>query len=678
MFRTHINLFPGLLAILLPLFGRAQEDANGGTAKLTRALSPELRRIEHRLEEITREMTTLPEVRKQPWGSRYGHRSADLPGETTPDWVQMDLGESSGSVGMVALVPVNLSYRGESGAGYGFPRRFRVEISDNPDMRDAVVVVDRSGADVANPGRYPLVFEFEPVAGRHLRITSLKHFVEDSTIFWALEELLMLEGNQIKVGKVSRSSDTDLFPQWVPSRINDGQSALGMPVDVTISSPTQGYMSARLSMADGGFSPPPPLRKWCAVDLGKPEKIHQVRLLPLESETHEVVGGRGFPRKFTLQLANAPDFSEVVWETNRGDYPLGYPDGCPINIDVPRVEARYVRLLVDSMWSRDDWCVFGLAELQVYDSNRNLALGKPAYAQDQMDKPPEAGWAPAYLVDGYTSRHRLIEWPEYLRLMGRRGMLEMEKISLRQQRANGLSLGKKVVNILVALVMTLILAAWVLGIRRHRVLRRREVEELRQQIARDLHDDIGSNLGGIVLLSEIGSEQSQDPNSRSDFEAIRRAAEDASLAMRDIVWLIQREPVGLKDFVARMRQSLRTILNHPDVSMDVEPSLFQDRPLGLLFRRHVFLAFKEVLNNVRKHAGTRQAKVKVEIGTDRLRFTVRDEGIGFDPEAPGGQGHGLGNLTRRAARVSGTVRIDSALGKGTEVAFEAPFSKTPA
>jgi signal transduction histidine kinase len=68
--------------------------------------------------------------------------------------------------------------------------------------------------------------------------------------------------------------------------------------------------------------------------------------------------------------------------------------------------------------------------------------------------------------------------------------------------------------------------------------------------------------------------------------------------------------------------------------------------------------------------------VKVVIGPRSLRFTVRDEGVGFDPEKTGGSGHGLDNLKRRASRVSGSVRIDSSPGKGTEVTFEAPFSSS--
>ena len=672
MLRTRAVLFLGLLVIWQPGHGYAQ-GGEDSVERLIRHLSPELRRVEGRLDEIAREMATLPVVRKEPWGSRYGHRSADLPNETTPDWVQLDF-EKQRSVDMVALMPVNLSYRGEAGAGYGFPKRFRVEISDNADMSDSVVLVDQANSDVENPGMYPLVFEFKPVAGRYLRFTSLKHARDDGAYSWAMEELIVMQGNIMELGRISCSTSMDLYPQWVLQRIIDGQSGLGMPVDVTAPSPTLGYLSDRLSLKVAGHSLPPSLRKWCAVDLDKPEMIEQLRVLPLESDVHEVVGGRGYPRQLMVQLANDPDFNEVIWETRRGDFILGYPSGCSINISVPGVEARYVRVLAESMWSRDNWCVFGLSELQVYGSNRNLAFGKRVYANDVADKPPEAGWSPAHLVDGYTSRYHLIEWPEYLRMMDKRGKLEKERVDLVHRRAYKLSLGTKVLGGTVVSVLALVMAAWIWGMMRHRMLRRREVELLRQQIARDLHDDIGSNLGGIVLLSEIGSEHCPDVESRSDFEAIRKAAEDASLSMRDIVWLIQREPVGLKDFVTRMRQSLRMILSHSNISLEVEPEAFKDRPLGLMFRRHVFLAFKEVLNNVRKHAQTRQITVKVKIESDRLRFTVRDEGVGFDPEETGASGHGMSNLKLRASRISGSFRIDSALGKGTEVTFEAPFS----
>ncbi|MDX1680750.1 MAG: discoidin domain-containing protein [Akkermansiaceae bacterium] len=660
----------GMMLLILPGPLRAQKESSR-VDSLVRLLSPKLRQMEARIEEIEQQTALLPDVRKQPWGSRYGHRSADLPTATTPDWLQLDLGETS-RVDLMALAPVNLSYRRKDGAGWGFPKRFRIEIADNPEMKNSTVLVDRSKADVPNPGAYPLLFEFEPARGRYLRFTSLKHPTHDGEHFWALEEWFVLDGNFLHTAdiKADRSTSTDLFPLWSPARIKDGQSTLGMPVDVNQPSPTMGYLSDRVRLTDPDTDAN---EKWCGVDLGRPETIKQVRLLPLESDRRELFSGRGFPRSFKLQLSNDPDFGEILWEAVRGPYQLGYPAGCSIKLNTPSIEARYVRILAQRMWSQDQWMRFGLAEFQVYNSQRNLALGKPVLVKD-VTHWPEDQWAPEYLVDGYNSRYRLIEWPPYLRNLARRGELERERSRLQRQSAAKLMVGRRILGAIGITVLVLVISGWIWGMVRHRVLRKREAEQLRQQIARDLHDDIGSNLGGILLLSEIGSQHSSDEDSRGDFLSIHRAAEDASTSMRDIVWLIQRDKIGLRDFITRMRQSQHMILKHLDVSMSVRPEDIPDRKLGLLFRRHVFLAFKEVLNNVRKHANAGRVEIHVEIDSSRLRFTVRDEGVGFDPETAGHSGYGMGNLKRRASRISGTLTIDSAHGKGTTVIFEAPFS----
>jgi nitrate/nitrite-specific signal transduction histidine kinase len=114
-------------------------------------------------------------------------------------------------------------------------------------------------------------------------------------------------------------------------------------------------------------------------------------------------------------------------------------------------------------------------------------------------------------------------------------------------------------------------------------------------------------------------------------------------------------------FVARGRAS--AILNFDSLSF------------GLIHHSSERNGEPEVINKVRKHAGTRRVIVRVRIEPDRLRFTVGDEGGGFDPEATGKSGHGKGKLKRRASRVSGSVHIKSAPRKGTEVTFEVPFSK---
>jgi len=527
--------FWGLFCFQLSATGNTTMDSQGMNS-FFRFFSPELQRVETRIQRIAQDLQSLPVPKAHPWGSRYGHRSADLPTENTPDWLLMDLGAPR-KVDMLALMPVNLSYQGEQGVGYGFPKRFRIEISDHANMSDSVVLVDTSATDVPNPGKHPMVFEFAPVSGRYLRFTSLKHEGKSGVYFWALEELFVLQGNLLaSIGtEIRMSSSVDLYPQWVPVRINDGQSTLGMPVEVNAPSLSLGYLSAKSTREEVENPLTPLTKKWCAVDLGKAFDIEQVRVLPLESDAYEVTGGRGFPRQIQVQLSNDPDFGTLAWESPKGNFQLGYPDGCAIAVTVPHVKARYVRVYAHLLWSRDNWYVLGLSELQVYDASHNVALGKRVFAKDISDKKASDGWAQEFLVDGYSSRFRLIEWPTYLRLLDQRGKLLRETEALESQRAAIVSRGKTIINMGGVGMVILIAGAWLRGMIRHRVMRIREVEQLRQQIARDLHDDIGSNLGGIVLLSEIGSEHSRDEESRQDFHAIRRAAEEASLSMRDII-----------------------------------------------------------------------------------------------------------------------------------------------
>jgi signal transduction histidine kinase len=107
--------------------------------------------------------------------------------------------------------------------------------------------------------------------------------------------------------------------------------------------------------------------------------------------------------------------------------------------------------------------------------------------------------------------------------------------------------------------------------------------------------------------------------------------------------------------------------------MTVEPADFRDRELSLLFRRHVFFAFKETLNNVRRHAAATAVEVRITLRPGHLVFSIRDDGVGFDPAVAAAGGHGLVNLTRRAARLKGACRVESGPGRGTRVEFEAPL-----
>ena len=658
------------LAAAGALHGQDDGDAQGIEAWLAHAFSGELRRAETRLEGISAELKGLPELLSTPFGSRYGYRSEKLESRDEPQWVQIDLGRSW-PIDRIAAVPAHIPALGKAGEGFGFPLRFRIEVAGNPEMAGAVTVLDRSGSDVPNPGCFPMDFVIKPTEARYVRFTSTRHAPLDDGFFWALEELVILSGaNRVDTTQITKaSSSLELFPNWSASRINDGQSALGMPVTME-KSPTRGYASAlthNLNQAE----------KWIEVDLGAETEIDEVRLLPVVSENFEAPGWESFPRKWRLELSDDSGFGNpAILEIGRASNLPGYPGQCGYILQTSGERGRYLRLIAEESWGIDDLAGFALAEIQAYSGARNIALGKPVRASGQDDTRDTREWSPAAVVDGFNSTHRLIEYPEYLGLIGQRRKLEAEQlelIGLRERKIRAAGNAAKFGG--VGLGASALLA-WTWMLRRQKMIRSQAIARLRDQISRDLHDDIGSNLGGIVLLSEIGGRHCADAQAKEDFKTIREAAETTSQSMQDIVWLIERENIGLRELVTRMRHSAEILLGENTVSFKVSPADFPNRPLSLFFRRHAFFAFKETINNARKHSGAAAVGVDIRIEPDGLRFEIRDDGCGFDMERASQSGHGLANLRRRAERVKGTCNITSSPGKGTLVAFTLPFKSS--
>lgn len=665
-----------LLALCLGFLtqGRAESEESAGMAgQIARMVSSEVRSAETRLGELAAELEKLPALRREGQGSRYGFHSGTISQEEEPQWVQLDLGRRC-AIDTIVAMPVRIATIETAGAGYGFPLRFTIDVADDPEMTTATRVVDHTRADLKNPGDYPMVFPIKEATGRYVRFTSTKHVPSNEGCFWALEELMILSGNRnLSAGcAASASSQLELFPSWAVSRINDGLSALGMPVTVE-PSPTNGYLSAP---SDTTLT-----EKWLVVDLGREIEIDEVRLLPAGSENDvnpkgfPRMGSRAFPRSFRVEVATDAPFEEIRWQRVIAHEPLGYPWGNPVVMQGGGVSGRYLRIVATELWARDKTRHnFALAEIQIYAGNENVALGKPVEVKDKVDRPDSTRWAPRWVVDGFTSRHPLIEIPEYLKLVGQRAILEREQSerqAFRDRKVEQIGTGFSVGGGSLGAVALL---GWGWMLMRQKALIRRDVARLREQIARDLHDDIASNLGGIVLLSELGSRhQSLEQGARDDFAAIRKAAEETAESMQDIVWLIEPESLSLQELIVNLRKAVEVILGNFEVRVVVEPADFRNRDLSLLFRRHVYFAFKETLHNVRRHAAATRVDVRIEIDSKRLTFTVRDDGVGFDPQSVSVAGHGLRNSRRRAEKLKGLCRLESKPGLGTIVTFEAPL-----
>jgi signal transduction histidine kinase/ligand-binding sensor domain-containing protein len=222
-----------------------------------------------------------------------------------------------------------------------------------------------------------------------------------------------------------------------------------------------------------------------------------------------------------------------------------------------------------------------------------------------------------------------------------------------------------------------LLAAATFALHRLRVARAVELERVRTRIATDLHDDIGSSLSRIAILTEL-LQRKVDPAAKPLTGTLGRIAglsRELVDSMSDIVWAINPKRDRLSDVVFRMRRFAADAFTGSDIEFSFRaPSVEEDPRVGPDLRRELYLVFKESVNNAVRHSGCSSAAVELSLDRRDLTLTVRDDGRGFDPEGDF-EGHGLASMRRRAAEVGGTLEVASAPGNGTTVTFRVPLGR---
>jgi signal transduction histidine kinase len=209
---------------------------------------------------------------------------------------------------------------------------------------------------------------------------------------------------------------------------------------------------------------------------------------------------------------------------------------------------------------------------------------------------------------------------------------------------------------------------------RYRVARLVEVANIRTHIAADLHDDIGSNLTRIAILSEVAHSKlgNGSPNVESPLLSIANISRESVASMSDIVWAINPKRDTLLDLVQRMRRFATEVFTPRGIEFSFHaPDGDHDLKLGASVRRDVFLVFKEALNNAVRHSACTSVLMDFQVERSWLILTVRDDGCGFDSEKAS-EGQGLLSMTRRARGLGGELRVDSKPGRGTEICLRVP------
>ena len=225
--------------------------------------------------------------------------------------------------------------------------------------------------------------------------------------------------------------------------------------------------------------------------------------------------------------------------------------------------------------------------------------------------------------------------------------------------------------LLVALAIGAVLYAYY----RMRINQLIRLQNIRTRIARDLHDDIGSTLSSINMISSMADQTKVNSNKSTElFHTIASASGQAMDLMSDIVWSINPKNDRMEMIIIRMRQYASEILEAANISFSLEiDDEGRDVLLPLEIRKDFYLIFKEAINNLAKYSKADHVVIRLNFKNQMIHLFIHDNGIGFDP-ASASSGNGLKNMKARASHLKGQLNIHSGHREGTTVDLTIPLT----
>lgn len=220
------------------------------------------------------------------------------------------------------------------------------------------------------------------------------------------------------------------------------------------------------------------------------------------------------------------------------------------------------------------------------------------------------------------------------------------------------------------------------SIYRYRIDQLLKQQAIRNKIAQDLHDNVGSTLSSISVYSQVAKiyhEQERQGDLQQTLEKISDTSGEMISEMNDIVWAINPRHDSMDTILQRMESFARPLLASKGIifHFEVEPGIKQVN-LEMTRRKNFYLIFKEAVNNALKYAACRNLWVKIGLRHHQIELEVKDDGVGFDKEkvhmyaSQSLSGNGLRNMEMRAAEMKGVWTINSEPGKGTVVQLRFP------
>lgn len=622
--------------------------------KVARLFNPTLVELEERADILGRRLMSLA-IQEQ-LNLRYGIGAKGvrlLPDDPDPSCT-IDLG-SEFPIEAIYLVPLQ---KESSGARALFPKRFSIEFSKVEDFSDKKILYKTGGGVFPDSGGMPVKFVGHESTARFVRLTVNQGHLRGASEIFGLSELVVISnGYPVSFAKkVSAVGALDASELWYPEAITDGRMPLGM---------WHGGIQTKIDQR-GDFVASESDDQVVTWDLDFSEAKNLDLLILYPIEIVNILDAHVISEKFEVQVRE--NDSEPFRTVHEWKNPiLGSDYETPLVVSLEGISASSIRIKGTEPGRIGNQRIFGFSEIEVWSEKENLTKGLPVTRTFDGQTIEVSS-----LTDGFSSERQLIPVGIWLNQLHERWQVEREIGAIQPLRSRMAS--ESELNATWGLAMTLGLTFLipVFIIERRRMISKNQVDELRKRIASDLHDDIGSNLGSISLIARTARKdlvRLHGPEEvKVDLDEVESIARESSLAMRDIVWLLERKQDSIGDLVSRMRETASRLLRELDYTIECESTKTAAK-LSLDAKRHLFLFYKESIHNVLKHSKATKVSIKLWDQGDKLALEVVDNGQGLPADLSGDKEtpRTVRKLDDRARVLKGALDIRSTAGKGTRI-----------
>ena len=522
----------------------------------------------------------------------------------------------NGKESSIAFYPA-VQWNGKHAEPYAFPKRFIITAFPLTG-EEPVIVADWSQTDFPHNSLTPVIFPFRWQNYKEIEINVLKGVPQKEGHAFALAEVVFsriaYNTDPVRLRCAPMESQEDA-PFWSADYITDGITPFGIPRRSNTEAGGTFHAFQEDTNAIQLVVRSPRSTTWGSFEF-----------FPAGNQTG--LSPDGFPRDIKIEFSNQDDFSTILLTVN-APAPIRIPNADqPLALRIPQINARCIRFTFDPLPETAEGRLLELEEItcnggQPFPWNQTIEL---CGASSNSSAEPLFDWT----INGRTWNTPLRRTINLIRrhvLADELQRTEYTIQSLRQARERTLNVIKTS-----SIVLATTLFGLILFFQRYQA--RKGQLRIRHRIQQDLHDEIGSKLSVISMITERckNATEYSDAN-RSLLTNANHCARTAIASLTEVIWLTDKEILTLDQCFGVMKNRAEKMVHGINLEIDFPPNV---PPLKLSYqtKRNLILLFTEALNNALKHSKANTVAIRAELDKNRkLTLCVHDDGTGFSPES---------------------------------------------